>query len=105
MEEVVTRFEAILSSYVTLSTKASTQEKMFSTVKDKVMAIEDRQWKLQFGEKSIKVDDQVKKIVDAITVVKDLGSSIASMDPVHVGIPWARVCILLSVCCYSFSQS
>lgn len=98
-EEAVTRFDAILNSYATLPAEATTQEKMSSIIKDKVKVMEDKQWKFQFGEKSIKVGDQAKKIVEAISVVKDLESSIASMDPVHAGIPWAGVCILLPVCC------
>ena len=103
-KEVLTRYEAILKSYAKLPAQANTQLRISSIIEDKVKVMEETQWKFQFGEKSIKVSEQVKKIVDAIIVFKDLGSSIASMNPVHAGIPWAGVCILLPVCLHSLHQ-
>ena len=56
-----------------------------------------KQWKLQWGNKSIIVREKVDRIVKLLGVIKDIGSSVASLDPIHAGLPWAGICFLLSV--------
>ena len=70
---------------------------MSKLIESKLAAMQDRQWKLSLGKKSIEIRAQVDRILQIVIVAKDLGSSLASMDPIHAGIPWAGVCVILLV--------
>jgi len=52
---------------------------------------------VSLGKKSIELREQIDRVLQIVIVAKDLGSSLASMDPIHAGIPWAGVCVLLPV--------
>lgn len=52
---------------------------------------------VKFGDKSIEVREQFDHIIARLSVLKPLGNSLAAIDPVHAGLPWAGVCLLLSV--------
>ena len=39
----------------------------------------------------------MESIVKIINNFKDAGTSAANADPVHAGLPWAGICLLLSV--------
>ena len=56
-----------------------------------------RQWSIKWKAKSLHVRDQVDRIVKAVQIAQNLGSAAAGLDPIHAGLPWARVCILLQV--------
>ena len=47
--------------------------------------------------KAVEVREQVDRIVKVVLVAKDFISSAASIDPIHAGLPWAGVCMLLPV--------
>lgn len=70
---------------------------MSKLIESKLAAMQDRQWKVSLGKKSVEIRAQVDRILKIIIVAKDLGSSLASMDPIHAGIPWAGVCVILPV--------
>ena len=55
------------------------------------------QWRINLGDKSIKIREQADRIIKVVLVVKDLISSAASLDPIHAGLPLAGVCMLLPV--------
>jgi hypothetical protein len=76
----------------------SKREKQMSTLVEKKLAImNDKQWRIKVCGRSVEVREQVDKIVKIVLVAKDFISTAASLDPVHVGLPWAGVCILLPV--------
>ena len=56
-----------------------------------------KQWRLQWGSKSIKVRTQIDRIVKIISTFKDAGSVVVNVDPLHAGLPWAGICFLLAV--------
>ena len=71
---------------------------MSAVVDKKLKFFNTHQWKISLGK--IEVDTlrkQIEHIVNVIKVVKDLGSSIAGIDPLHAGLPWAGVCLLLTL--------
>ena len=70
---------------------------MSKLIESKLAAMQDRQWKVSLGKKSIEIRAQVDRILQIVIVAKDLGSSLASMDPIHAGIPWAGICVILPV--------
>ena len=56
-----------------------------------------QQWKIRIGKETVVIREQMERIVNIVKVVKDFGSSIAGLDPIHAGLPWAGVCVLLTV--------
>ena len=53
---------------------------------------------IHVGDKSIEVRKQFDRIIAGIKAFKPLGDSLASVAPIHAGLPWAGVCLLVSVC-------
>jgi hypothetical protein len=53
--------------------------------------------KAETGETSIDFRKQYDRIVAGIMVIKPVGDAAAALDPIHVGLPWAGACLLLSV--------
>jgi hypothetical protein len=73
-------------------------EKLISgIVTQKLDEMKGNEWELKLRGKSVKVREQVERIVKIVQVFKDLGNSVAALDPIHAGLPWAGVCVLLSV--------
>lgn len=73
------------------------EKQMSALVAKKLESMETEQWKLRIGGKSVEVRQQVDRIVKVVLVAKDFVTSAASMDPIHAGLPWAGVCMLLPV--------
>ncbi len=56
------------------------------------------QWKITLKSgKEIKFADQIDRIVSFVNVIQAVGSAAASLDPVHAGLAWAGVSVLLPV--------
>lgn len=80
------------------STASSSREQdMSKFIEARLAAMNDRKWRVRLGEHSIDVREQIDRIINIILVTKDFVSSVASMDPVHAGLPWAGVCLLLPI--------
>lgn len=75
--------------------------KLFDVVEKKRLQLESRRWTLPFKirgrTKSIK--SSLDTLFKCIQAVKDVGSAAASLDPIHAGIPWACVSVVLDVRC------
>ncbi len=95
-ESLVTAYSHILSD-ATISDTNDVQEQVQAILALKREQILEKQWKLQWGNKPIHVRTQIDRIFKLIGVFKDLGTSIAGLDPVHAGLPWAGICFLISV--------
>lgn len=60
--------------------------------------IESRQWKVSCGRlTNIKIRDQLQRVAKFLQIVKDIGAAAASLDPLHAGVAWAGVSVILSV--------
>ncbi|KAI9732636.1 MAG: hypothetical protein M1834_003972 [Cirrosporium novae-zelandiae] len=57
--------------------------------------MKDRQWKLRWGAKDIEIRHLIDQIVRVVQIAKDIGDAAGQIDPVHIGLPWAGVCMLL----------
>ena len=73
------------------------KEQMSAVVDKKIKYFTSQQWKLTIMGKDFKIRAKIEEIVKIITAVKDFGSQVASLDPVHAGLPWAGVCVLITV--------
>ncbi|KAJ5738870.1 hypothetical protein N7493_002025 [Penicillium malachiteum] len=99
--DLVTSFERVVASEDesnSTNIHASTQDRqqrMAALVDKKIAQMNDRKWRLSIGKADIEVREKVDQIVKIIMVAKDFISSAASIDPVHAGLPWAGICVLL----------
>ncbi|KAF5867509.1 putative ankyrin repeat protein [Botrytis fragariae] len=57
--------------------------------------MEDKQWVFYWRKKAIKIGPQFDKIVKIFKLIKPIGDTAAGLDPIHAGIPWACVSVLL----------
>jgi hypothetical protein len=73
-------------------------EQLLIATERSLTALLKRQWKIEIGNKEIVIREQLEKILKAVQVFKDLGSAATSIDPVHAGLPWAGLCLLMQVC-------
>lgn len=73
------------------------QKQMADLVERKLAAMRDKEWKISVRGKPVEVRKQVDRVLKTVLAAKDFVSSVASMDQVHAGIPWAGVCMLLPV--------
>lgn len=103
--ELVDTFEKILMSEPEIGGAASLddgdtskREKQMSALVDKKLEVmNNKQWRVRVCGRSVEVREQVDRIVKVVLVAKDFISSAASIDPLHAGLPWAGVCLLLPV--------
>jgi hypothetical protein len=72
------------------------EEQMSALVRKKLQVMDSKRWRIQLGNKSIGLSEQVEKAVTIIQLVKEFASPVASADP-HAALAWAGVCILLPV--------
>lgn len=71
------------------------EDELSGFIDSRLAIMNDRKWHVKMGEYSIEIRQQIDRIIKIVTVAKDFGSSLASMDPIHAGIPWAGICVLL----------
>ncbi|KAH8807657.1 ankyrin repeat-containing domain protein [Xylogone sp. PMI_703] len=56
-----------------------------------------KNWKFSFGGREVNLQETAGDIVDLLEKVKDVGDIAVNVDPVHAGLPWAAVRLLLQV--------
>lgn len=98
-EPLVRQYEEVLKTAAIVSDEAAAdiQEQIQSVLVLKRKQILQKQWRLQWGNKSIKVRTQIDRIVKIISAFKDAFSVVVTVDPLHAGLPWAGICFLLAV--------
>jgi hypothetical protein len=58
---------------------------------------ENRGWKFELNGRQIILRDLAQKVVVWINKFMQVGDVVANVDPIHVGLPWAGVRLLLQV--------
>ncbi|KAF0640975.1 hypothetical protein FPSE5266_03283 [Fusarium pseudograminearum] len=58
---------------------------------------EEKAWKITFGGRRIVLREVLAKIVSWLDSVKAIGDVISQVDPVHAGVPWSAIKLVLSV--------
>lgn len=98
-EPLVRHYEEVLKTAAVApgDSTADTQKQIQSVLALKKKQVLQQQWRLQWGNKSIKVRTQVDRIVKIIGTFREAGSVAANVDPLHAGLPWAGICFLLAV--------
>lgn len=95
--DLLIAFETILQDDCPIPPGASAQEKLSIAVATKKSAMIDKEWMIRFKNQKIKIREQIHRIVKVVQTAQALGSAVASLDPLHAGLPWAGVCVILTV--------
>ena len=96
--KLVQKYERMLLKDPESPVNEDLQTRMSSILSRKLNEMASRQWSIKWKGKPHQVRDQVDRIVKVVQIGKDFGSAAAGIDPIHAGLPWAGVCILLQVC-------
>jgi hypothetical protein len=74
----------------------SMQQAIDHAEEKKRLCIEKR-WKITVGTKTIVLRDKADSVISLVNKFKHVGSVAVGADPVHAGLPWAGVCLLLQI--------
>lgn len=73
------------------------EKQMSALVDEKLAAMNDKRWRIKMCGRSVEIREQVDRVVKVVLVAKDFITPFANLDPVHAGLSWAGVCMLLQV--------
>jgi len=93
--ELLASFEAIIVSDSDEST--SLGERLSVVVAQKRDEMLSRQWTVKFMNHKLKIREQLQRVAKVAEYARGFGSIIANIDPVHAGLPWAGINLLLTV--------
>jgi len=77
------------------------KERLSVVVAQKRDEMLSRQWTFKFVNHRLKIREQLQRIAKVAEYAKGFGSIIANVDPVHAGLPWAGINLLLTVRLFS----
>ncbi|KAM0136050.1 hypothetical protein ACHAP3_004671 [Botrytis cinerea] len=89
------RLQSIINKDSNVKNNVGQEQQLGDLLFRKRRIMEDKQWVLYWRKKAIKIGPQFDKIVKIFKLIKPVGDTAAGLDPVHAGIPWACVSILL----------
>ncbi|KAF7951718.1 hypothetical protein EAE96_007017 [Botrytis aclada] len=93
--ELYERLQSIINKDFNVKANVGQEQQLGDLLFRKRRIMEDKQWVLYWRKKAIKIGSQFDKIVKIFKLIKPIGDTAAGLDPVHAGIPWACVSVLL----------
>ncbi|KAI9645005.1 hypothetical protein NHQ30_007042 [Ciborinia camelliae] len=93
--ELYERLQSIISKDYKVRNNVGQEQQLGDLLLRKRRIMEDKQWLFYWRKKAIKIGPQFDKIVKLFKLVKPIGDTVAGLDPIHAGIPWACVSVLL----------
>ena len=74
------------------------EAEMRSLAQEKLQEIQDREWIIRWKGKDVfNVRKKVNQLVGVIQKFSGLVEAAASQDPLHAGLAWAGICVILPV--------
>lgn len=68
-----------------------------NTAGEKKRLCEERRWTFQLGKRTLVLRDEAEKVLRGLRKFKEVGDIIVNVDPLHAGLPWAAIRLLLEV--------
>jgi hypothetical protein len=72
-------------------------EQALAAAKEKQRRCLEKRWRFTFAGREFILKEEADKVVSWLNRFKDVGNVAASADPVHAGLPWAGIRLLLEV--------
>jgi hypothetical protein len=69
----------------------------FSAAQEKQKLCEDRRWAFTIGGHIVRLRDEADKVLLWLDRFKQVGDIFVNADPIHAGLPWAGIRLLLEV--------
>ena len=98
--KLLQKYERMLLKDSEFPGREDPQTRMSSILSRNLDKMASRQWSIKWKGQPRQIREQVDRIVQVVQVAKDFGSVAAGLDPIHAGLPWAGVCMLLQVCSF-----
>ena len=95
--ELYDRLQSIILKDSSIKKGIEQEQQLGDLLARKRRIIEDTQWVIYWRNRAIKIGPQFDKIVKSFKLAKPIGDTIAALDPIYAGIPWACVSVLLPV--------
>ncbi len=76
-------------------------EKALTAAKEKQRYCDEKRWTFTFIGRTVDVKEEADKVVGWLDRFKAVGDIVANVDPIHVGLPWAGIRLLLEVKLYA----
>ena len=76
----------------------SALQEAFTAVQDKQQLCEGKRWTFIFGGNTIRLRDEADRVMQWLDRFKQVGDIAVNADPIHAGLPWAGIRLLLEVC-------
>ena len=70
---------------------------VYKLAKEKQRTCENKRWKFSYGKHRVVLRDVAEKVTSRLGRLTQIGDIIANVDPLHVGLPWAGIRLLLQV--------
>jgi hypothetical protein len=93
-EEKTTILNHSSTTPATLNTDVDT---LLKAAQEKREICEKKRWTLKFRGKEVMMRDVVDRICTWLDNFKQIGDIIVNVDPIHCGLPWAGIRLLLQV--------
>ncbi|OQV00791.1 WD domain-containing protein [Cladophialophora immunda] len=72
-------------------------ELALAATKEKQRQCLERRWKFTFAGREFVLREEADKVIRWLTKFKDVGDIAVNVDPIHAGLPWAGIRLLLEV--------
>lgn len=85
-------------------------DRAYSAALSKKQVCESKRWRWSVGGREIVLREEAEKVLHWLDRFKSVGDVVANVDPLHIGLPWAGIRMLLEVsirpnrqrsCCWS----
>ena len=76
---------------------ASALKEAFNAAQEKQKVCESKRWTFTWGKHSIRLWDEADKVILWLDRFKQVGDIVVNADPIHAGLPWAGIRLLLEV--------
>lgn len=76
---------------------ADKEQELAQLIQRKIDIMESKEWRIKLGNKSIKIRNQVDRILKTLLYVASSASVAANVDPVYSGLPIAGFYLVVSV--------
>jgi len=98
--------KAFIQEHVTTSVSSYTDfQTILKAVQEKKRKCEEGRWKFTFNGHELVLRDLADRVCAWLDRFKQIGDIVANVDPLHAGLPWAGIRLLLQVRPFSIFSS
>jgi hypothetical protein len=72
-------------------------EQALAAAQEKQRCCLEKRWRFRFAGREFILKEEADKVIHWLNKFKDLGDIAVNADPIHVGLPWAGIRLLLEV--------